>query len=231
MKKIAILESYENRGNLIKKIFLNADRNLEITLFKAYNNEFPNLSYDAYVITGGIITVDEKDKYPHLIKIEEFITNLSNINKPILGICLGHQLIADTFGGKVEEAKELEVGFTEIKCIKEDKIFEGITNIFYAFNYHWDYVSKIPKDFEIIAVSNICTNHIMKHKNKPIYGIQFHIEYDKDTAIPVLEYLKEEIMDEEMDYEYILKKNNLFNKKIILKLIRNFLNEFCSTTR
>ena len=224
MMKIAILEAYEHRGNLIKDIILDLNKNLDVSIFKAHNNEFPNYSYDIYIITGGIVRVKQKDELPYLLEIEKFIIKLSNENKPILGICLGHQLIADTFGGKVEEAQELEVGFTEIKCIKEDKIFEGITNNFYAFNYHWDYVSEIPEDFEIIAVSNICNNHIMKHKTKPIYGLQFHIEYDKDTVIPVLEYLKEEIIDEGINYEKTLNKNKLYNKKTTLKLIENYLN-------
>lgn len=64
----------------------------------------------------------------------------------------------------------------------------------------------------------------MKHKFKPIYSIQFHIEYDKNIAIPVLEYLKEEIISEQIDYDNILKNNKLYDKKTILKLIENYLN-------
>lgn len=123
----------------------------------------------------------------------------------------------------VEEAKELEVGFIKIKLTNNSKLFEGISNNFYTFNYHWDIVTKVPRDFEVIAVSDMCNNHIMKHKTKPIFGLQFHIEYDEKTSIPVLEYLKDEIIAEEINYDEILKNRELFNKETINKLIENFL--------
>lgn len=221
MKRIAILECYENRGSLLKKTLESVQDKLEIEIFKTYENSFPDLSYDGYVITGGIIRVSQKDIYPHLTKIEDFIKTLAENNVPLLGVCLGHQLIADTFGGVVSEAEELEVGFTQITLDKN--YFSELPESIYAFNYHWDYVESIPNDFDILGKSAMCDTHILKHKEKPILGFQFHIEYDKESSIPVLDYLKSEIEEEDLDYDHILSQSKYYEYSQIKKLVQTFL--------
>ena len=98
---------------------------------------------------------------------------------PILGICLGHQCIAATFGGKVVKAKEIYHGKTaEIFFNEEDDIFKDIENPFIATRYHSLIVSheKFPFDLKILALTKNDEIMAIKHKLFPIYGFQFHPE-------------------------------------------------------
>lgn len=95
---------------------------------------------------------------------------------PTLGICLGHQIIALHFGGKVRTSGSAEYGNTEIFVDKEDKIFKGMKRKFVAWASHKDEVYEIPQNFEILAHSEMCKYEAMKHKSMYIYGVQFHPE-------------------------------------------------------
>lgn len=221
MKRIALCEVYPFRGDAIKTIFLEANSHVSITIFRSHEHEFPDDSFDGYVISGGLVTIAEKLQYPYLAKIQKMLVSYQH--KPMLGICLGHQLIADAFGGIVAPVNSLEVGFISIHPNVHTGLLDGITHPFSAFSYHWDIVSRLPDTFESLAASDLYDNQIIRHTSKPIYGCQFHIEYDEHTALAVLEYLSEEIKSEGLCYEHIMQSRKAFNKDIILRLITNFL--------
>ena len=99
---------------------------------------------------------------------------------PILGICLGHQAIAQYFGAKIVKAENMMHGKTSIvKVVKDDNLFENIPKQFIQTRYHSLTIDKgsIKKNIEITAMS-LDDNEIMaiKIKNKDIYGVQFHPE-------------------------------------------------------
>ena len=99
---------------------------------------------------------------------------------PILGICLGHQSIAQVFGGEVVRAKNMMHGKTSVmKQVSKCAIFKGLPQEFTATRYHSLIVKKdsLCKDIEITAYSKD-DDEIMalKIKNKDIYGVQFHPE-------------------------------------------------------
>ena len=100
--------------------------------------------------------------------------------KPILGICLGHQSIAQAFGGEVIRAKNMMHGKTsQVKITGKSRVFEGLPSEFRATRYHSLIVNKesLPDDIEVVAYS-LDDNEIMsiKIKDRDIYGIQFHPE-------------------------------------------------------
>ncbi len=104
---------------------------------------------------------------------KEFILNM---DVPILGICLGHQSIADVFGGETKSAEIESYAQIELNILKEEGIFEGIGNSLKVWASHKDEVVTLPDNFEILANSDKCNIEAMKHVDKPIYGIQFHPE-------------------------------------------------------
>lgn len=102
----------------------------------------------------------------------------SDLNIPILGVCLGHQAIGFVFGGEISKlSKPMHGKTSKIKIYKKGVIFNGLGDEFDVMRYHSLYVSKIPNNFEILAKS-IDDDVIMafKHKQKPIFGVQFHPE-------------------------------------------------------
>lgn len=99
---------------------------------------------------------------------------------PILGVCLGHQSICEVFGAKVTYAKQLCMDKqSEMTILKEDPIFEGLGESFKGARYHSLSADRntIPDELEVIAIDGK-DGEVMavKHKEYPIYGLQFHPE-------------------------------------------------------
>ncbi|ABX31929.1 glutamine amidotransferase of anthranilate synthase [Petrotoga mobilis SJ95] len=108
---------------------------------------------------------------------------------PILGICLGHQCIAEAFNGKVVRAKEIFHGKTSKIYIKEKKdIFQGIDSPFEATRYHSLIVSNemFPKELKITASTQDGEVMALRHISYQIYGVQFHPESILTTVGPRL---------------------------------------------
>ena len=97
---------------------------------------------------------------------------------PILGVCLGHQIIGQVFGGKIIKAKNLMHGKTSKINHSQERIFKGIKKKFEATRYHSLVIERksFPKVLEIIAETRNKTIMALKHKNYDIYGVQFHPE-------------------------------------------------------
>lgn len=97
---------------------------------------------------------------------------------PILGVCLGHQCIAQAGGGKIVRAKRLMHGKTSLIYHNNSKIFKNITNPFEATRYHSLIVQKkgMPSHLEIIAWTKEGEIMGLKCRRKPVYGVQFHPE-------------------------------------------------------
>lgn len=104
---------------------------------------------------------------------EEYI---KHFDIPILGICLGHQLIAKIFGGEVATSDTESYAQVEIDILDEKALFKDISSPMTVWSSHKDEVNSVPDEFEIIANSSLCDVEAMKHKEKDIFGIQFHPE-------------------------------------------------------
>lgn len=108
---------------------------------------------------------------------------------PILGICLGHQCIAEAFNGKVVRSKEIFHGKTSKIYVKENNdIFRGIDSPFEATRYHSLIVSNemFPKELKIIASTQDGEIMALRHNIYQIYGVQFHPESILTTVGPKL---------------------------------------------
>lgn len=125
---------------------------------------------DALVLSGGAPRIAWES--PKLGCCTDYMDNFPG---PILGICVGHQLMAVHHGGKAGPSEVPEYGLTKIKVIGKNYLFNGVPEEFIAWQSHNDEVKDAP-DFIILAESGNCRIQAMKHKEKPHYGIQFHPE-------------------------------------------------------
>lgn len=110
-------------------------------------------------------------------RMEELIKEFAG-KKPILGICLGHQAIAEVFGGKLGLAKNVMHGKqSQIKLTKPSPIFEGLSNESDVMRYHSIVIDEMPKDFDVVALTTD-DQEIMaiQHQDLKIYGLQYHPE-------------------------------------------------------
>lgn len=97
---------------------------------------------------------------------------------PILGVCLGHQAIGYVYGGRIIQAKRLMHGKTSTVYHNQEDIFKGIVNPFEATRYHSLLVDRktLPECLEITAWTKEKEIMSLKHKEYPLWGVQFHPE-------------------------------------------------------
>lgn len=136
-------------------------------------------TYDGLVILGGPMGVWEKDKHPHLVREIECIQETIAQKKPVLGICLGAQLIASALGAEVKPAKQKEIGWCKVTLTnegKEDPVVGGLHKTEKVFQWHYDAFA-LPKDSAWLAKSDACQYQAFRHGDRT-YGFQFHLEVD-----------------------------------------------------
>ena len=150
--------------------------------------------YDFDIINFHNIKRDDYKKYDYIIlswgkkyevndnpwKYLEELELIKECNKPILWICLGHQLIAYAFWEKLSSLDKYYKWITEISVLKQEKIFESMNKKFEANIDHRRVVSSCKK-FYVIWISDQWIEAI-KHKNRNLYWIQFHPEIVNSKA-------------------------------------------------
>lgn len=127
---------------------------------------------DGLVLSGGAPRIGLETKLGNCAKY------LEKADFPVLGICAGHQFMANYFGGETAPAKIPEFGKVEMEIILEDPIFEGVPNKSVVWESHNDEVIRIPDCFRPLAKSENCAVQTMRHVEKPFYGMQFHPEVE-----------------------------------------------------
>lgn len=134
---------------------------------------------DAIISMGGPMNVYETEKYPFLLEEENLLKDALKKQIPILGICLGAQLLAKVSGAGVKKAAQKEIGWYKVNLTQEakaDPLFEGIDTPLEIFQWHED-TFDIPKDGILLGTSETCKNQAFR-VNQNSWGLQFHPEID-----------------------------------------------------
>jgi GMP synthase-like glutamine amidotransferase len=196
-------------------------------------DKIPELrDYDALWAMGGSMNVWEEDKYPWLIDEKEAIRQaVKDLKIPFLGICLGHQLLAEALGGKAEKADNHEVGLFEITPTIEGQnhpLLNGFDSSEKWVNVHLVEVTEAPQGSRILASSNQCMNHIMQ-VSENAYSCQFHPEVCSHTfegwmCIPGIPEALEDLLGRKglSDFESEVEKNLKSNRKASHTLFKNW---------
>ncbi|AOO64132.1 type 1 glutamine amidotransferase [Sulfurospirillum halorespirans] len=184
--------SFEGLGSI--EIFLKS-RHFEISYTRFYEDaKIPNLEeIDFLIIMGGPMSVNDEDKFSWLKKEKEFIRAFIETNKPVLGICLGAQLIASSMGAKVYPNTDKEIGWFPIEAVTSDeKItfhFPMSTTVFHWHGETFD----LPKNAICLAKSKACYNQAFQLGGH-IIGLQFHLEMTKQTLHEMVLNGKDELI-------------------------------------
>jgi GMP synthase (glutamine-hydrolysing) len=133
---------------------------------KALNEKF---NIKGLILSGGPSSVYE----PNAPKLNPRILE---VNLPMLGLCYGHQLLAQLTNGKVKPAACKEYGIAQVAVDKPVGVLEGLSKEEKVWMSHGDTVYALPPDFEVLAHTNNCPVAAFRHKQKPIYGLQWHPE-------------------------------------------------------
>ena len=172
LEKILIIDFGSQFTQLIARRIRELGVFCEIISHKKIKNKDINRSVKGIILSGGPLNVYQIKKYSFDKKI------LEN-NKPILGICFGHQILSKLNGGRVKQSKYREFGLASIHKKKESVLIKNFFNnkkINKVWMSHADQVSKLPKNFNVVASSQNSKFAIIENKSKNHFGVQFHPE-------------------------------------------------------
>ena len=124
------------------------------------------------ILSGGPLNVYENNKF-------NFDKKILKLGVPVLGICFGHQILSKELGGSVKKSKHREFGLATINKISNSvltKNFFNKNNTSNVWMSHADQVSKMPKNFKIVASTQTSKLTIIENSKDNFYGVQFHPE-------------------------------------------------------
>jgi len=185
-KQICVFQhvSWEGPGQHLLTAALKWDAVLDI--IKVWREPIPSLSsYDALIILGGGPNVDQEETYPFLRGEKKAIRSWLETDRPCMGICLGHQLIADSLGARVDANFCHSIGFIEGHLTGDGRrhpIFQGVAPHLPLFKWHaYAVIPPVPRHFRILGTSAECQVEAFSIADRPhIVGLQF----DNHAASP-----------------------------------------------
>ena len=182
MKKLLVLQhvAHELLGTL-NPLLKRSGFRIRYVNFARHPEAQPSLDgYDGLVILGGPMSVNDADRLPHLMTELNLIEEAMKRNLPVLGICLGAQLIAKTLGAKVYPNREKEIGWYDVSPThhaETDPLLMAFQKTEKIFQWHGE-TFDIPRTGFHLAFSSLCANQAFRY-GANVYGFQFHLEVDE----------------------------------------------------
>jgi len=148
--------------------------------------KIPDLTgFDALWVMGGPMAVWHEDEYPWLVEEKAAIRHaVMDLKMPFMGLCLGHQLLAEALGGKVGAALHPEIGIMEVNLNEagsKSPFLKGMSATQKCLQWHSDEVSRVPEGVEVLASSPQCKVQAMSYGAHAI-SMQYHVELEGDTV-------------------------------------------------
>jgi len=196
-------------------------------------DEIPPLeNYDALWVMGGPMDVWDVEEHPWLIPEKEAIrTWVAELKKPYLGLCLGHQLLADALGGTCGPQRPPEIGVLDVELTEEgrkDLLFAGTPQQQKCLQWHSVQVAQAPKNTVVLASSDICKIQAMRVGTNA-WSMQYHVEVEPNTVanwakVPayykaLIDTLGEEACD-------VMEKEAAQNSQSFLSIAETLFNNF-----
>jgi len=187
--------SFENSANIAVWA---SERGHTLTTTLVYENQpFPDpLSIGLLAVMGGPMNVHQYRSHPWLEREKACIERVLAAGTPILGVCLGAQLLADVLGAKVVQNPQIEIGWHAVRSTREassSKLFGSLPAEFTAFHWHGDTFG-IPAGATRLAESDACLNQAFEYDGRAL-GLQFHLEYSIESVEAMLAHCGDELID------------------------------------
>lgn len=179
--------------------------------------------YTGVIILGGPMNVYEEDEYPYLRDEDLLIKKAIENDMPVLGICLGAQLIAKATGARVYKGKKKEIGWYDMRLTeggRNDRIFKHFPEKMTVFQWHGD-TFEIPPQADYLATSSLFPHQAFRIKNN-IYALQFHLEVTEE----MISRWVEEYEDELSSLDYIDPDEILRDTPVYINSLSNLAEKF-----
>ncbi|MDH5665897.1 MAG: type 1 glutamine amidotransferase [Nitrosopumilus sp.] len=221
MSKVLLVQNTRIEGSGYLGELLQKD-GFEITSVNAKHEKLPDENFSLVVILGAPESAN--DDLPYLQAEQRLIKNSVDENIPVLGICLGSQLIAKTFGAKVYAGSKKEIGFyNDLKIDNNSKLFSRFQNPFTVFHWHSD-TFDLPEGSIRLASSENYQNQAFQYKCA--IGLQFHLEVNEDMVNLWLDNTEEKLKEIPYIDPQKIRSDIDENIPIVKSNMKNFYNNF-----
>ncbi len=194
--RIAVLDA--SLGDTPAERNLTREVDATTTVFKVSEGELPPPAEEDWPFDGLVISGSQSSVYedrPWIAQLTAWFRGAQAALVPALGVCWGHQFIAQALGGRVVAMDAYELGYTSIDRYGSDPIMRQLPESFVAFETHSDRVAELPPGAVPLAGNN---TGVQAFRVGPAVGVQFHPEYDRQTAEMVTRR-KESVADERIE--------------------------------
>jgi GMP synthase (glutamine-hydrolysing) len=172
--------------------------------------EFPKpADVGGLVVMGGPMSVDEEGRFAWLTAEKKFLASCIDLAKPILGICLGSQLLAEVLGAAVYPNRHREIGWFPIELTPDacqSPFFENCPRQLQVFHWHGD-TYDLPLGSTLLATSEACHNQAFVH-GRTVLGLQFHLEVSPQSISSLVENCASDLTGG----KYVQRKSRLSGK-------------------
>lgn len=173
-----VINIYGSYADMFKQIFSKIDSSIIYKVYQVHKYSLPEVTNecDAYLITGSQYSAYDTDDW--ISKLKSFIRQLNQEKKKLIGICFGHQIIAEALGGQVKESeKGWGVGLMESRVLHHKNWMEPEHATFELLVSHQDQVIRLPEEATLITTNEFCLNSGFMIKNH-FLTFQGHPEYE-----------------------------------------------------
>ncbi|THE66622.1 GMP synthase [Salinadaptatus halalkaliphilus] len=193
----------------------------ELVEFHCPDGEFPDdFTYDGFVVSGSRASVYWDREW--IGRLKTWVGDAVQAGLPALGVCYGHQLLADVMGGRVEGMGEYELGYRTVEQDGENLLLDGIDDTMTVFTSHSDHVVEAPPGATILAKNEYGIHGFRKDH---VFAVQFHPEYDMATARTVTTGKRDELSDERIEQVLEGIRPEQYRAACeVTRLFENFLN-------
>lgn len=216
MSEVLVVQNTRTEGSGYLGELL-ANDGFTIHSVNAKHEKLPEKKYSLLVILGAPESANED--LPYLQAEQKLIKKTVDDDIPVLGICLGSQLIAKTFGGNVYHGPKKEIGFYhDLKIDTDSKLFSGFTNPFTVFHWHGD-TFDLPEGAVRLAHSENYPNQAFQINSA--VGLQFHLEVNAEMVnlwldktrekLEQIPYIDPQKIRSDIDENISIVKNNMNN--------------------
>ena len=181
--RIALLNAAHEGENTSRNFQRELDA--DVVEFDVTGGHLPEtFDFDGVVISGSRSSVYWDEAW--IEPTREWVREADDRGLPILGVCFGHQLVADALGGTVEDSGDTELGYREIERVTDgdDPVLGNLDETFVAFETHSDEVTELPPGADLTAENDYS---VQGFRREHAFGVQFHPEFDTETARTVAE--------------------------------------------
>ncbi|MCL6478877.1 MAG: type 1 glutamine amidotransferase [Peptococcaceae bacterium] len=185
MKAVLIQHQAEVPPGILPDVLAGLGWEAEVILMEEKPELPPSLEgFDCLVLLGGTMNVDDVDNFPYLAELRRLTATALEKGFPVLGLCLGAQMMARAAGSRVYRNRCGEIGWCQVQLTRgglEDKVLAGIKNPIEVFHWHDDMFA-LPEKSVLLGKSAVCPNQVIRI-GEYSYGFQFHPEVTEDIIL------------------------------------------------